>query len=69
MKDMIARYFVPTKIIVHTLAPFFKETQLETTYYLLKHLVINEFKRTKDCKGTICFLSLATPTSKRFLIF
>lgn len=55
MKDIAARYFVSTKTVERVLDSFFEEPQLKPAY-LPKHLMIDEFKGTKDCEGAMCFI-------------
>ena len=55
MKDIVERYFVSTKTVERVLDSFFEEARKKINY-LPKHFLIDEFKGTNDCEGTMCFI-------------
>lgn len=55
MEDITERYSVSSKTVEHVLEIFFKKPRLNPKY-LPKHLLIDEFKGTKDCKGAMYFI-------------
>jgi len=65
MKDIARRYFVSTKTVERVLDSFFEEPRKKPNY-LPKHLLIDEFKGTSDCEGTMCFIISDADTGKIF---
>ncbi len=65
MKDISQRYLVSAKTVERVLDSFFKEPRLKPNY-LPKHLLINEFKVTKYCQSTMCFIFSDSDTGKIF---
>lgn len=65
MKDIAERYSVSSKTVERVLETFFKEPRLNPEY-LPKHLLIDEFKGTKDCEGAMCFIISDADTGKIF---
>ncbi|WP_159723300.1 ISL3 family transposase [Enterococcus sp. CSURQ0835] len=65
MKEIAKRYYVSTKTVERVLDAFFVETRLKLNY-LPKHLLIDEFKGTKDCPGAMCFIISDADTGKIF---
>lgn len=65
MKDIAQRYSVSSKTVERVLDTFFKEPK-RNPEYLPKHLLIDEFKGTKDCEGTMCFIISDADTGKIF---
>lgn len=65
MKDIAERYYVSSKTVERVLDSFFKEPQ-RNPQYLPKHLLIDEFKGTKDCEGAMCFIISDANTGKIF---
>ena len=55
MKDIAARYFVSFKTVERVLDSFYPDYQAKKNY-LPKHLLIDEFKGTRDCEGKMCFI-------------
>jgi transposase len=55
MKDIGTRYFVSSKSVERVLETFYSEKQFNPDY-LPQNLLIDEFKRTKDCEGAMCFI-------------
>jgi len=65
MKDIAQRYFVSTKTVERVLDSFFEVPRKKITS-LPKHLLIDEFKGTSDCKGAMCFIISDADTGKIF---
>lgn len=65
MKDIAKRYFVSTKTVERVLDSFFEEPRKKPNY-LPKHLLIDEFKGTRDCEGAMCFIISDADTGKIF---
>ncbi|MDT2507945.1 transposase family protein, partial [Enterococcus avium] len=65
MKDIAQRYLVSAKTVERVLDSFFEEPRLKPNY-LPKHLLIDEFKGTKDCQGAMCFILSDADTGKIF---
>jgi transposase len=55
MTDIAHRYFVSIKTVERVLETFFEERK-NNFNYLPKHLMIDEFKGTRDCEGNMCFI-------------
>ena len=65
MKDIAQRYFVSTKTVERVLDSFFEEPRKKINS-LPKHLLIDEFKGTRDCEGAMCFILSDADTGKIF---
>ena len=65
MKDIAQRYLGSAKTVERVLDSFFEEPRLKPNY-LPKHLLIDEFKGTKDCQGAMCFILSDADTGKIF---
>lgn len=65
MKDIAKRYLVSSKTVERVLDSFFEEPRLKPNY-LPKHLLIDEFKGTKDCEGAMCFIISDADTGRIF---
>lgn len=65
MKDIAQRYFVSTKTVERVLDSFFEEPRKKINS-LPKHLLIDEFKGTRDCEGAMCFIISDADTGKIF---
>lgn len=65
MKDIAKRYFVSSKTVERVLDSFFEEPCLKLNY-LPKHLLIDEFKGTRDCTGSMCFIISDADTGRIF---
>lgn len=63
MKDIAARYFVSFKTVERVLDSFYRDYQAKKNY-LPKHLLIDEFKGTRDCEGKMCFIFSDAETGK-----
>lgn len=63
MKDIAERYQVSSKTVERVLDSFFYEYEAKPNY-LSKHLMIDEFKGTKDCQGAMCFIISDAETGK-----
>lgn len=63
MKDIAKRYFVSSKTVERVLDSFFEEPRLKPNF-LPHHLLIDEFKGTKDCEGAMCFIISDADTGK-----
>ncbi len=63
MKDIASRYFVSFKTVERVLDSFYHDYQAKKKE-LPKHLLIDEFKGTKDCEGKMCFLFSDAETGK-----
>src|SRR5699024_7019506 len=65
MKDIGERYFVSAKTVERILETFHREPRFNP-HYLPRHLLIDEFKGTKDCEGAMCFIVSDADTGKIF---
>src|SRR5699024_2896283 len=65
MKDIDERYFVSAKTVERILETFHREPRFNP-HYLPRHLLIDEFKGTKDCEGAMCFIVSDADTGKIF---
>lgn len=63
MKDIALRYLVSVKTVERVLDTFYKGPQFRPND-LPKHLLIDEFKGTKDCEGAMCFIFSDAQTGK-----
>lgn len=63
MKDIALRYLVSIKTVERVLDTFYKGPQFRPND-LPKHLLIDEFKGTKDCEGAMCFIFSDAQTGK-----
>ncbi|WP_399393841.1 transposase family protein, partial [Tetragenococcus halophilus] len=55
MKDIALRYGVSFKTVERVLDTFYQGLKFNPNH-LPKHLLIDEFKGTKDCEGAMCFI-------------
>lgn len=65
MKDIGERYFVSFKTVERVLDSFHREPRFNP-HYLPAHLLIDEFKGTKDCEGAMCFIVSDADTGQIF---
>ncbi|MEK0197883.1 transposase [Tetragenococcus halophilus] len=63
MKDIALRYKVSFKTVERVLDTFYQGLKFNPNY-LPKHLLIDEFKGTKDCEGAMCFIFSDAKTGK-----
>ncbi|AOF48415.1 MULTISPECIES: ISL3 family transposase [Tetragenococcus] len=63
MKDIALRYGVSFKTVERVLDTFYQGLKFNPNH-LPKHLLIDEFKGTKDCEGAMCFIFSDAQTGK-----
>lgn len=65
MKDIASRYFVSVKSVERILESFYSDTTPHLEH-LPRHVLIDEFKGTKDCEGAMCFIISNADNGKIF---
>jgi transposase len=67
MKDIAKDHFVSSKTVERVMESFFDE-RCKNKNYLPENLMVDEFKGTKDCEGSMCFIVSDAKTGEIFEI-